>query len=69
MDSLLGDVTTAVRYLDTLHNTLPVEKKMETVLTLRTPENLSLLKHRWKNDLPTLRHIFEELGVENWSST
>lgn len=65
MDFLLSDVTTAVRYLDTLHNTLPVEKKMETVLTLRTPENLSLLKHHWKNDLTTLRHILEELGVDN----
>jgi hypothetical protein len=64
MQSLLSDVTTAVHYLDKLHNMLPVEKKMETVITLRTSENIALLKKRWKDDHKILGHIFDELGIE-----
>jgi hypothetical protein len=64
MQSLLSDVTTAVHYLDKLHNMLPVEKKMETVITLRTSENIALLRERWKDDQKTLSHIFDELGIE-----
>lgn len=63
MQSLLSDVMTAVHYLDKLHNMLPVEKKMETVMTLRTSENIALLKKHWKDDHKTLVHIFDELGI------